>query len=418
MAILVGSDEFTGSTTYTFQEEMEKKTPEEIKRELKDIKPVFIPERFIQDFLDDYDCVVVNDFGDDYHLSEKEREKKNKFYKTFKEYVKANKRQRTLKGFVEVMRMGLKCLDKVAEENGFYSPEQFKKLFLQGKLYVVGLQLPRLSGKEKKTISWDYLTEFILSDEPVENLVTEKIDAVYTPEELKEAEDILFDNIDEIVSKATEEDEKAMSKFIDESDDVVEHYGALELSDKEMRKVTKAMPELVYGIKEARKYEKQLESVSRSIYDFTESDFDDIEKYEEPYEIRGKMPEFNGDLDDDNAYERYMYELDEYEKENIYVPYHGKFKSQKEINEIELRQLLESEDYNLRNLYGNKEREKKLDKIRKKEKKKIKKVKKRLIDLKKRKSRRMGDGDGLSTSSKKGNKSKKKKKKKAKKGSP
>ena len=397
MAVRIGSDEFTGATDYMFEEESEKQDPEELKRKMREIKPVTIPERRIPEFLKGFDCVVVNEFGDDYHLSEEEREKNNKFYKTFKSYIKSRKRCRTIEEFVETMRLALKCLDDVAEDNGFYDPTKFKLLFLKGEIDIYGLKLPKLVGRMKKIVSWDYITEFILSDEPIENLNLTKSDKVYSPEELEEAEDILFDDIDNITKPLTEEEELEQSRFYDETDDLMDAGAVLELSDKEIRKLVKYCPEFLFAIKETKRDQKSIRNISGFAYNYMEEDYEDLNLYgNNQYMVKGEIPEFKGDILNDDDYYRYMRELEDFEETKIYEVYCGKYKSKEQIREIELRKLLESEGYNLRNFYENKEREKKLNEIRRKEKKKEKKLRERLTNMenrRKKRSKKMGDFD-------------------------
>ena len=173
--IKIGSDEFTGSKTYQFEEDVQI-DPEKEEKILNEFKPIYIPERRIPEFLKGYDCVVVNEFGDDYHQSEEEREKNNKFYKTFREFAVTAKRYRNVVEYVKVMRMALKCLNAVAEDNGVYPPDKFKKMFLEDKIKINGLRLPELKGRESKSIDWKYLAEFIISDEPAENISSKKED--------------------------------------------------------------------------------------------------------------------------------------------------------------------------------------------------------------------------------------------------
>ena len=271
MAVIkIGSDEFTGSTTYQFEEEQQI-DPEKEERIIKEFKTSFMQDKIIPEFLKGYECGVVNEFGDDYHMSEEEREKTNKFYKTFREFAVTKKRYRNVEEYVKVMRMAMKCLDAVAEDNGFYSPEKFKKMFMEDKIQINGLTLPALKGRESKAIDWKYLAEFILSDEPVENISTKKDDTIYTEEELEELENTLFDTneLDEILTPLTEEEERMETMFIDEDDEeeASKRFAAIELTNKQMKKIVKAMPEIVYGVKEARRDNTRINNASRFIYD-------------------------------------------------------------------------------------------------------------------------------------------------------
>jgi hypothetical protein len=56
----------------------------------KKLKPVYMSEERINNLKARYDCVCVNEFGDDYHLSEDERRSNNQFYDAFKNLVSLN----------------------------------------------------------------------------------------------------------------------------------------------------------------------------------------------------------------------------------------------------------------------------------------------------------------------------------------
>ena len=102
----------------------------------KRYEPVKIPERRKAKILEEFEVVVVRDFGDDYHLSEEERKARNRFYDAFKVLRKAKRTYRRINEYVDVMREVLKCLDLVAKDNGIYDPDEFKRLFMKGEIYV------------------------------------------------------------------------------------------------------------------------------------------------------------------------------------------------------------------------------------------------------------------------------------------
>ena len=110
-------------------------------------KEVFLPERRKQQLLQQYDCVVVNDFGDDYHLSDEERAEKNQFYNVFKELRKYKHVYRKIPEYITVMRKMLEALDIIAESNGVFPPEKFKKMFLRGEIEICGLTFPKYKNE-------------------------------------------------------------------------------------------------------------------------------------------------------------------------------------------------------------------------------------------------------------------------------
>jgi hypothetical protein len=356
---------------------------------------VYIPEKRIAEFLKNYDCVVVNDFGDDYHLSDEERKEKNACYEVFKNFSRCKHKYRRLDQYVIAMREFLKCLDYVSEKNGIYDPDKFKLMYLKDKIVIHGLFMPKFVGKEKKYISMDYLTEFILSDEDPSLIVQKKVDEVYTEEECKEFEETLFtkEELDRILAPETFEETKSYSLSFDEDDDQFERNIVGELSDKQLKKMIKNNPDFIKIFKDSKDKKKSLASLSQYAYSITSEDLDYIERYDRKHNFvsSSDVPEFHGNLMKDDDYNKYMMELDEWADENIYDNYHGKTKSLEDIRELELKLMLEQNGWNLRNLYNNAEKEKKLKKQLKRDKKREAELRQKLVDISNRRSRRMGE---------------------------
>ena len=368
---------------------------EKRKEELRN-KKVYIPERRIEQMKAEYDCVVVRDFGDEYHLSEEEREEKNKFYSAFRKFSKFKHKYRKLDEYVVAMREAIKCLDFVADNNGVYTPDEFKKLFFRDKIYVNGLVFPKYSGRNKKNISWDYVTEFILSDRDPKEILPSKDDTIYSEEELEEMETTLFDEgeLERILKPLSEEEITKQNMYYDtdekepgDNDNVV-----IFLDKKQSKKYIKNSPEFINEVKEIRQRGKSIENMARLAYDLTSADIDEIAQYDQLHNYKSKsdMPKFKGDMTNDDDYNRYLMELEEFEQENVKDNYCGKMKSLEEIEQLELKKVLESNGWAIRKLYDNSEREKKLKRIQKKEKQREKELKDKLIRVQNRRKRRMG----------------------------
>ena len=376
---------------------------------------VYIPERRIQQMKAEFDCVVVNEFGDEYHLSEEERIAKNKFYEAFKVFSKCKHKYRKLDEYVVAMREALRCLDFVAENNGVYSPEKFKMMFLKDKIEITGLKFPQFKGRERKNISWDYLTEFILSDKDPSEILPNKEDDIYSSEDLNDLEEILFNKgeLEEILRPETEEEILEKNKIIDPDEiEQTDKNVVVFLDNKKSKKIRKSQPEFLYEIKEMRRDYRRAENMDRLIYNFNIDDINEIEKYDRihNYKSSSDIPKFKGNLMKDSDYHKYMMELEEFEKENIRENYHGKLKTLAQIEELELKKLLERHNWNIRNLYDNREKEAKLRKIQKREKKREKELRKKLLEVQERKKRRLGESTSNSKKSKKKVKKKKKNK--------
>jgi hypothetical protein len=157
--------------------------------------------------------------------------------------------------------------------------------------------------------------------------------------------------------------------------------------------------------------DKLSSSVNRFVYDLTSEDIEEIEAYDQShgYYSKSDEPRFEGDLMDDDAYNQYLDRLKEWERTQVKFNYNGKLKTRQEIDNIELRTSMEQSGWNIRNLYGNKEREEKLKRIQKQDKKREKMLREQLIKTQERRKRHMGD-DVYSKKSKKKKKGKTKKK--------
>lgn len=384
---------------------------------VKEIKPVFIPQHRIDEFMKDMDCVVVHDFGDEYHLSEEQREQKNHFYHAFKVVRRNKKKYKRLNEYVTAVRAVLKCLDMVAEENGIYEPDKFKQLFVEGKIFINGLKFPEYNGRDKKTISWEYLTEFILSDADPIDILPKQTDDILSVEEMEEEEKLLFDDgeLERILQEPTEEEKIKQNKFFDKSEDDQEGLGiAVILSKKETKRLIKTQDEFLIQLKEEKRRKRSLNNLSRYAYDLTADDIEEIAKYDEihGYVSSAKIPEFKGDMMNDEDYHRYMAELEEYENTQIKENYNGRLKTREEINEIQLKSVLEENGWNIRNLYENKEKEARLKRAQKEDKRREKKIKEKLVSIQERRKRRMGEDVDDEPSKKKKKKKKKEKPKK------
>ena len=394
--------------------DLEEQESDKPSKDLNEVKLIQFTDRRVKQFLDEYGTVVVHDFHDEYHLSDEERRKKNENYEEFKKFSKYKKKYRKVDEFVMVMREGLKLLDKVAETNGVYSPKKFKKLFLKGDIFINGLTLPKLTGKERKNVSWEYLTEFILSDEPIENLLYNRNKKNLLTEE--EEDDALecfkmqHPDVYADIVKSIETGENNKGRD-------VERDGCY--TKKDMKIIRKMMPELVNWNKEYNRKRQIKDSLDGYAYQLTVDDIDNISKYERrKLKIRDKEPEipvFNGDIDNYDDYNDYMGKLYDYENNNILEFYNGQYKSRRQIKEIEFRVALEQAGWNVKALYGNKEREKKMKKQVKEDREKERRIKAKLKEIQERRRDRRLDDDEFDVDTKKSKKKKKQKKKSTKK---
>lgn len=394
MAITIGfADEMEQTNG---QEEISIKKQQEIIEQAKKII-VKIPERRIPEILEGFDCVVVNIFDDDYHATDEEREKNNMFAKYAKKIKSMKRIYRRLDEYVVAVREHLKFLDKVAEDNGVYSPEEFKKMFFKGKIDIVGMRFPKYKGPNRKDINYQYLAEFVISgNDPIEILPKWQrndfdeedeidVDNYFTDEELKE-----------IFRPLTKEESRYEYTVFNADEDSQDNVPVgVTLTTKQSKKLIKSQPELVAKLKEMKLERRTLDKLSdsflhNSIYD----DISEIAKYDQNYYYvsDSDIPEFHGDVLNDKDFYKYMKALNEFEENNVVVNYSGKDKTVGEVKELELKQILEEDGWNIRNFVENREQEAKMKKIAKRDKKKEKELKRHLLDIQERqKARKNGE---------------------------
>lgn len=395
--------------------EMEEKSSDQASKQVKPKKSVYLSPKRLEAIKSEYDCVVVHEFGDEYHLSDEERQAKNRYYNTFKVLKKAKRTYRKIDEYVKVMRDALTCLDAVAQNNGLYSPEEFKKLYFRDKIYINGLKLPKYKGRDRKDLSWEYIAEFILSGNDPKELLKNKNDTILTEEEIEDQKYLLFtpEEYQKIMESISDESKADELKYFDTDEDSQDGTNVVvALSDKESKKIIKGHPEILNAIKEIKRSRKSTDNLRSYAYELTADDIEMIEDYDRRHGYvvsSSEIPKFKGNLMNDKDYKLYMQSLDQYEDDNIKENYHGRLKTIGEIKELELKAVLEESGWNIRALYNNREKEKKLAKANKEDAKRMKKLKRQLTDIQNRQKRRMGDSDiGNSSGKKKKNKKKKK----------
>lgn len=411
-------DEITGEPT--------KKVPTVDIATVRDKLPRLKKER--EDMMkDEFRTVVVHEFGDEYHLSEEERKKKYKYYEAFKTFSKYKHKFRKFPEYIKAMREALKCLDLVAKDNFVYSPDEFKKLFFRGKIWISGLILPEFKGAGRRSVDTEYLTEYILSDAPAEDFLKEEEHEIYTKEELEDAYEVLFSEEDKrVIDRAINSDKDEETEIyapvsLYEDDENIPSNMCLPLTKKEIKKSIKVLPDLGNLYKRIEKKRKKGSlGMGGLISDMLSADIEEFELYGNNQTIQlSPMPLFKGDMMNDTDYYKYLAKLEDWESTQIKTTYNGKLKTKEEIDAIELRKALENHNWDIRNLFGNKERMKKLEKIRKEQLRKEKLLKKKLISVQNaNKRRKLGedfDDEELSKEEKKLSKKTKKLKKKAKK---
>ena len=413
--------EYTEKQIRTFEQEIEEAR-----------KNLYVSPRLVQMMDDSWNAgVVVHDFLDDYHMPEEEKIKKNQFYKQFRKLNNWKRVHKKIDSFIECARDSISCLIEVAKENTVYSPEKFIKLVMRGKINVAGWFYPKYKGRDRKDYDWKYLNEFILSDEPLENLsrkqnITEA--DRHTEEELLEMSDRFFtkEELEYYMRPMTDEEKYRyeIRPFDEEKDEHIaeeaESNIVVETSYKQSRKFLKDHPEVMDAIKDRQRSARSVSNL-RYASDFRhDDDMDIIAEFDRKfgYQSESDLPVFRGkDITKSSAYHKYMHDLEQYERTQIKYNDRGTYRTEEEMREVGIKEALDAAGWNIRKLYDNEKIEKKLKKASKRDRKREKELKRQLTkiqsrsekrkealtggDYKKKKKKKKSDGGGGSSLRKK-----------------
>ena len=332
--------------------------------------------------------VVVNNFGDDYHITEEQKRKNNEYYEVFKPLRRSKRKYRKITEWVIVMREYMKAIKMVADNNQVYSPEKFMEKYSKGKIKINGITFPKYVGKDKKDINWEYVwTEFIATDrDPNELIRAESI----IDDSLEDMRNRLFtkEEFERITAPMTDEERFRISHVpMDEEQDDIDGINVVFPSGKKIGKqFVKEFPEISAMIKESRKQEVINRGLTGFVSDLTMDDIEFLDRYDKKHNftIGGDAPKFDGDMSDDNV-NAYLYRMNEYLESHIQMNYGGKMRTLEDINEIKIREFLDEAGYNIRNCFGNRDEEKRIKKIVKRDRKAEKRLRRRLMDIDRRK---------------------------------
>lgn len=374
-------------------------------------KPVYISPEELEELRKTYQHVVVQDFEDSYHMTKEEREEQRRVYAKFYE-LKRNftKKIRKLDKYIQAMRLCMEIIDDTAKSQNIYSEEEFKKKVLQKKIVINGLQFPKFQGKNKKKINWDFVSEFILDPEkPMRELADE-----FSDEEIHLVPEDLIDEETkkEMFREPTGEELKARHRVYTDIS-LADPDMAVYIDRKERKQLVKKIPEYISLVKNIRKDILRGKKDGTAVWELRESEARYIEEYDRRYKKKKGLlvPEFHGDASNQEEVDAFLYAMEEWELDNELVEYRGKYITKQEYKDTILRETLEENGWNVRNMYGNKQREKELEKRKNREKKRVDRLKKMLkVAEDKYKNR---DYDGKPTTGKKKQKKKKGKAKKA-----
>lgn len=347
------------------------------------IREVYIPPEELEQLHDLYSKVIVQDFEDDYHMSKEEREnmreRYSKFFRLKRHYAKKIRR---LDKYIEACRLTFEIINDTAEENGVMDKDEFITDVLKGKIIIEGLTIPKYVGKGKKTLNWDYILQFVIDPtRDIDELIKSQQSARCQDDD--ELDDISIDSIDEqtyqVLADQIDNNDTVIKGFYDGSDG--EGFATIE-SDSQRKKLTKVAPGYTRKLKDLYNNGKSTRD-SSYLWQLEDADTKWIREFKDEMARKNGdyKPEFTGSIMDEEAVERYLFEVDQWEMEHELVKYGQGLITKQQKAEVDLKQILEANGYNIRNLYGNKERQKEIAKQRSTRAKKIKSLKALLSEL-------------------------------------
>ena len=330
------------------------------------------------ELLKKYETVVVNDYNDDFHMSDEERQKKDKYYEYQKLLGKCKTGYRKLDEYVKSFRINMEALNAIAEDNQLiYSKSEFIKKVLNKEIKVYGLKWPKYNGKGKKDINWKVVSEYILdtSKDPKDLLRTKKEGLEIEAKTDEEVLHYLFSDEDleeiekSVMKELTDEDSKEIMYMDDETFAEDGKYIVHPSTKRELKKVIDSAPsmmrEFTAAIREEKKNQQLAQRLEGFSYDVISSDFDEIAEMDAEYLYHSEsdMPEFNGDIMNDEDYKKYLYQLSNFERESVKVENDkGKLRTQEEMDIDNIKDMLQDAGWNVRKMYYQKEEQRKLKK--------------------------------------------------------
>ena len=395
-----------------------KQNADKVVRERKQIK--LTPEREAE-MLKMYESVCINDFSDDYHMSDEEKEKRSELYKVFKKMRICKTKYRRIDEYVRAYRTAVECIEAVSNQNKIYGSEDFVSRVLKGKIKMVGLKIPKYIGKDKRYINWDIVAEYIANPEMNEKeLIRSKggdTFEVYTEEDFEREKEIMFGGKIDEMYEPIEDIEFERYGFDKDDEEVGDRNICTPIKRKHIKGLQRSCPIIVEKFKQSLKDAKVKSNIESYCYSVADMQYDDMEEIKRKDAQRGYKskylpPVFKGDASKKSDVDRFLYECEEYEYTKVKHNYNGEMLTPEEYNEQQVKEELEMAGWNVRNMYKYKSDEKKMRKQYKIDAKREKKLKARLVEISKRNEEREKylDIDKNSVNSKKKKKSKKVKK--------
>lgn len=345
------TDGMTGGATAT-EEEKKKlidpfaagaKLAKDFHKNMK-VQRVRISDEERQDMESKYGIALVNDFDDDYALSDEEMHNKNKYWDLYRKIAKARKNLQTMSDYIRVCRDAMSFLKAVAKDNVMYDPDEFIEMVLEGKIILEGFEIPRYKGKNRNTIDWKVVSKYIANPELNANDVDifDKYSELSLDDDLEidesEYRDLMKIVVRDCPELRKEVHQKGTKKKIKlgkggDFEELTEFNDAIAKKEKRINKIS------------------QLNG-SRSIRDFIEDDIEKITKSTRKKFPSMERPVFTGDIMSADDYDAYLKEVEMWEADNTWTTTSNGIAIRKGDNEIrELKNIFEEWGYDVSNMY-------------------------------------------------------------------
>lgn len=290
-----------------------------------------------------YNISLVNDFNDDYALTDEELRSKTKYYDLYRKIANSRKNLRSMSDYVRVCRDAMAFLRAVAEDNVMYDPDEFVEMVLTGKIILAGFEIPRYKGKNKNHIDWGVVAKYIMNPDLNANDtdvfdkysdISPDDDAVMTESDYRDMMRVIARDCPEMMRNVPQKGTKKKIK----------------LSSKGEFK------ELAEFNTVVKKKEERLSEISsmnaRSIRDFVHDDIEEISKATKKKLPSLEKPMFTGDVTSEKDYDEYLKTLEAWEADNAWTKTPGGLAIRKGDATIrELKNIFEEFGYDVSNMY-------------------------------------------------------------------
>ena len=291
-----------------------------------------------------YDIALVNDFDDDYALSDEELHAKNKYWDLYRKIANSRKNLRSMSDYIRVCRDAMAFLKAVAKDNVMYDPDEFVEMVLEGKIILTGFDIPRYKGKNRHNIDWGVVARYI--NNPSLNANDADIFDKYssmTPDESVELSEVDYRNMMRIVVRDCPELAKNINQKGNKKKIKISSNGEF----KELGQFTDMVTKKEKSVNRITNYN------ASSIRGYIEDDVERIKKSTKKKYPQMEKPVFTGDMMAKKDYDDYLKEIEMWEADNEWTTAANGVairKGEKQI--VDIKNVFEEWGYDVSNMYA------------------------------------------------------------------